>query len=288
VTPSVTAAYSGRERALKPQVHIVDELIAERAPRLSASPLWPLARPLLYAMLGYRRAVAMADAVAGLPGEDALAFVSALLDLKISAQGLHHVPRSGPVILVANHPTGIADGLALYDAILPLRPDVIFYANADALRVSPRLAEAVIPVEWLVEKRTREKMRRTLDMTAGAIESGRALAIFPAGRIARLEDGRLTDPPWAATPVTLARRHGAPLVPVHMSGPASTLFRLFDKVSVELRDITLFHEMLNKSGQRFDLIFGPPIPAQALPERIEALKHYVEQVLPLAPDRPFA
>jgi len=243
---------------------------------------------LLYSLLGYRKAVAMADAVARLPGKEALAFVSALLDLEVAVQGLEHVPRSGPVILAANHPTGIADGLALYDAIMPARPDVIFYANADALRVSPRLAEAVIPVEWLVEKRSREKMRRTLDMTTQALEAGRALAIFPAGRIARLEDGRLTDPPWAATPLTLARRHGAPLIPVHVSGPASTLFRLFDKVSVELRDITLFHEMLNKSGGRFELTFGPAIAPDSLPERIEPLKAYVERILPALPNRPFA
>lgn len=269
-------------------MHIVDELIEERAPRLAASPLWPLARPALYALLGYRRAVAMADAVANLPGAQTLAFVSSLLKLRVEVRGIEHLPASGAVVIAANHPTGIADGLALYDAVLPVRPDVIFYANADALRVSPRLEEAVIPVEWLVEKRSREKMRLTLEMTAAALEAGRALAIFPAGRIARIESGGLADPPWAATPLTLARRHGAPLIPVHVAGPASTLFRLFDKVSVELRDITLFHEMLNKTGGRFNLTFGPAIAPDRLPAEIEPLKAYVERVLPRDPSRPFA
>ncbi len=269
------------EPKLNPPQHIVDELIEERAPRLSGSPLWPLARPLLNALLGYGKAVAMADAVAARPGAEAIAYVSDLLALKVSVRGLEHIPRDGPVVLVANHPTGIADGLALYDAVMPVRPDVVFYANADALRVSPRLAEAVIPVEWLEEKRTREKMRLTLTMTKDALDAGRALAIFPAGRIARIdEDRRLTDPPWAATPLTLARRHGAPLVPIHVSGPASILFRLFDRINVELRDITLFHEMLNKAGRRFDLIVGAPILPADLPDKIEDLKVYVERGLP--------
>ena len=244
------------------------------------SGLWPVARPLLYALLGYGKALEMTDAVRELSGADALAYTARRLALKVKVRGVEHIPRQGPVILAANHPTGIADGLALYDAVMPVRPDLIFYANADALRVSPRLAEAVIPVEWLEQKRSREKMRLTLSMTKAALDAGRALAIFPAGRIARLENRRLTDPPWTDTPIRLARRHAAPLVPIHVSGPASTLFRLFDKVSVELRDITLFHEMLNKTGGRFDLIVGPPIAPADLPDRIEDLKVYVERGLP--------
>jgi putative hemolysin len=261
-------------------VHIVDELIEERAPRLAGSPLWPMLRPALYGLLGYRKARAMADAVATLPGAQTFAYVADLLHLDVRVVGLGHIPTDGPVVLAANHPTGIADGFALYAAVAPRRPDLIFYANADALRVSPRLAEAVIPVEWLEEKRTRDKMKLTLSMTRAALEAGRALAIFPAGRIARLEGARLLDPPWASTPIALARRHQTPLVPIHISGPASTLFRLFDKVSVELRDITLFHEMLNKAGRRFDLIIGAPIAPADLPDDIAALKDYVERRLP--------
>jgi putative hemolysin len=260
--------------------HIVDELIEERAPRLAGSAAWPLLKPLLHRLLGYRQAVEMTDAVRDLPGAQALAYTAQRLALRVSARGVENIPRDGALILAANHPTGIADGLALYEAVMPVRPDLIFYANADALRVSPRLSEAVIPVEWLEHKRSREKMRLTLAMTRDALEAGRALAIFPAGRIARLQRGGLTDPPWAATPITLARRHGAPLVPVHVSGPASILFRLFDKVSVELRDITLFHEMLNKTGGRFELIFGEPIAPDDLPGDIEALKAFVERRLP--------
>ncbi|MFA5600894.1 MAG: acyltransferase, partial [Phenylobacterium sp.] len=71
-----------------------------------------------------------------------------------------------------------------------------------------------------------------------------------------------------------------------------TLFHLFNRLSAELRDITLFHELLNKQGRRFSLIFGPPIPPGVLdPDAGKAtleLKRYVERVLPNEPDRPFA
>lgn len=267
--------------------HIVDVLIAERAPRLTASALWPVIRPGLYALLGYGRARAMADSIRPLPGAEALEAIGRLLALEVSVRGLEHVPESGACVVICNHPTGIADGVAMLEALKARRRDVIFFANADALRVSPRLAEVVIPVEWVQAKRTREKTRATLDAAHGAFTAGRCLAMFPAGRLARVRKGRLTDPEWAPTAVSLARRHGAPIVPAHMTGPPSTLFHLFDRVSDELRDITLFHELLNKAGRRFEVTFAAPVPPQALGGDAGAatlrLKGFIEGALALDP-----
>lgn len=275
-----------------PGQHIVDVLIAERAPRLAASPAWPLARPLLYRLLNYRRAREMADAVAPLTGHEALDYVSRLLEVKVDVRGLERIPEDGRLVIVANHPTGIADGVAAWDALRGRRPDLCFYANADAHRVVPGFSDVLIPVEWVEAKRTRERTRTTLQMTREAMEAGRALAIFPAGRLARRgPDGRLWDPPWMSSALSIARRHGAPVAPVHMTGPWSTLFHAFDRVSQELRDITLFHELLNKRGGRFTLTIGPLVPPDRLDADAEvatlALKAYVETVLPKEPDRPF-
>ena len=260
--------------------HIVDVLIEERAPKLSASPVWPLVRPALYRLLDYRKARAMADAIAPMSGRESLEYVSGLLQVDLEISGVEHLPRAGRTVVVANHPTGIADGIAVYDALKAARPDMVFYANSDAHRVSPRLSEVLIPVEWVEDKRTRERTRLTLQMTKEAMEAERALMIFPAGRLARrTADGLLADPPWAASALSIARKYEAPVIPVHVSGPWATLFHLFDRISGELRDITLFHELLNKRGRRFSLIVGRPIDPHAI-EDIDALKHYVERVLP--------
>lgn len=272
--------------------HVVDVLIAERAPRLTGSWTWPLVRPGLYRLLGYRQARRMADMVADSPGRIALEQVSDLLDLKVSALNLDRLPTQGRCVVVANHPTGIADGVAVFDAVRERRPDAIFFANADALRVCPRLAETVIPVEWVVEKRTREKTRATLEAARAAFEAERCVVLFPAGRLARMEDGALTDPEWAPTAASLARKYRAPIVPIHVSGPYSRLFHFFNRFSAELRDVTLFHELLNKRKKPFRLTVGKPIP----PERLDvdagkatyALKAFVERVLPTQPDADFA
>jgi len=272
--------------------HIVDVLIAERAPRLTASPLWPAVRPLLYSILNYKATVRMADAVRDRSGSESLDHVSDLLRLKVTASPLDRLPATGRCVVVANHPTGIADGVAVYDAVKRRRLDAVFFANADALRVSPRLAETVIPVEWVHDKRTREKTRATLNAAKAAFEAERCVVMFPAGRLARVgADGLLTDPEWAPTAASLARKYGAPVVPMHVAGPYSRLFHLFDKVSQELRDVTLFHELLNKAGKPFDILVGRPIP----PERLDvdavkatvALKHFTERTLAADPDAVF-
>jgi len=183
--------------------------------------------------------------------------------------------------------------VAVYDALKAIRPDICFYANSDAHRVSPGLGEVLIPVEWVEAKRTRERTRLTLQLTREALEAERCLVIFPAGRLARRgADGGLADPPWAPTAVSIARRHEAPIVPLHVAGPWSALFHVFDRFSPELRDVTLFHELLNKHGREFALIGGRPVPPAALAgeaaEVVLRMKHHVERVLPRDADQAFA
>lgn len=273
--------------------HIVDVLIAERAPRLTGSRVWPVLRPLFYRMLDYAKARSVADAVAHLSGRDSLDYVSRLLDLKVEVQFPERIPASGRCMVVINHPTGIADGIAAYDAIKPVRGDSIFFANADAIRVSPRLTETLIPVEWVEAKRTREKTRVTLQSAKEAFEAERAVIMFPAGRLARADaTGELADPPWATTATSLARKFEAPICPIHMSGPWSTLFHAFNRISPELRDITLFHEFLNKQGREFRLVVGPLIAPTEINSdaavATAALKTYVERELPKDPHKAFA
>ena len=272
------------------QAHIIDVLIEERAPKLAASPAWPVLRPLLYRCLDYAKARRMADAIKPLPGRAALEHVSRILSVQVAAHGLEHVPRQGRLIVVCNHPTGIADGIAVYDALKAVRPDLCFYANSDAHRVSSGFTDVLIPVEWVEAKRTRERTRQTLLLTREAMEAERCLVIFPSGRLARRQaDGRLSDPPWAPSAVSLARKYEAPILPLHVAGPWSGLFHFFNRFSAELRDVTLFHELLNKRGRAFTLTVGRPVAPDSLEgepaEAIERLKAFVETGLPGAPGR---
>lgn len=248
----------------------IDPLIAERAPWLARGGLAPaMARPLLDRVLSYPQTLALADELEPLDREGVLARMAALVARDVAVSGLENLPRNGPAIVVANHPTGIADGIVLHHVLAPLRPDLYIYTNRDVLRVLPQLADLVAPVEWRPEKRCHAKARETMEFTLQAIEDGRLGVIFPSGRLAKRHGLRLVERPWMATAATLARKHALPVIPLHISARNSALFYLFDLIHPTLRDITLFHEVLNKGRQPFRVTLGKPIAGERLPQRSE-------------------
>jgi len=244
--------------------HIVDELISERGQKLVRHPLWPLARPLLHVLLHYRQAIEFADAIANMPGHDALEYASQLLDLELKVNNGERIPETGGFVLVSNHPTGIADGVAIFDLLKNRRPDMMIFANRDALRVNPRFADLIIPVEWREEYKSKLKARETLQLTTRAVREGKATVLFPSGRIAYWANGRLNERPWKVSAVGLARKYGLPVLPVHMRARNSGLFYWLSQWSTELRDMTVFHEVLNKKSNTFEFNIGQPIPPETL------------------------
>ncbi|HEX8047673.1 GNAT family N-acetyltransferase [Rhizobium sp.] len=244
--------------------HIVDTLIAERGQRIVRNPLWPVMRPFLYTLLRYNKAIEFADDVAKLPGFQCFEYMSDLLKLDIGVTHAERIPASGGFILVSNHPTGIADGVAVFDLLKSRRPDMMVFANRDAVRVNPRFSEMIIPVEWRDEYKSKLKTRETLQLTNRAVAEGKVTVLFPSGRIAYWANGRLNERPWKTSAVGLARKYNLPILPVHLTARNSGLFYWFAKWSTELRDMTVFHELLNKRGDRFDFLIGNLIPAEHL------------------------
>ncbi|MEX0645652.1 MAG: 1-acyl-sn-glycerol-3-phosphate acyltransferase [Parvularculaceae bacterium] len=251
--------------------HIVEILIEERCPRLVTSPLWPAYRTILYPLLRQPDAVTLADEIADMSGREIFDFMSAMLDCEVDVKGLEHVPKSGRVIIASTHPTGIPDGIAMYDALKRVRSDLAFYANRDAIRVAPKLDEILIPVEWVVAKRTRERTRETLHGTVKAFTGDRCVVLFPSGRIQFLDANKTQiEQEWQVSVATFARKYDCPIVPAHMIARNSWLYYWFWKLNTELRDITLFNELLNKRGKRFEIVFGPPIMPDELHDDVAA------------------
>jgi len=272
--------------------HIVDIMIEERCPSWVKHWSWPVVRPVLFSMLGYRKAIRWADEIRKLPsGKDCFAYLDKALALNVTSTGLGRVPRAGRTVIVANHPTGLADGSILLAALNSVRTDIEIMANADACRINPSFAEVIIPVEWVQDKRTIAKTKETLRRAAAAFAAERLLMIFPSGALAQMRDGKLIDEPWLPTAVTLARKNKAPLTPLHIKGRNSALYYRFCNLNRELRDITLFHELLNKQGDKFHLTFGRQIPWEHLagdPQAVtDHVRNYVENILPDDPERPF-
>lgn len=264
--------------------HIVDTLIEERAGRLKSNPIvWSALRPALYALLKYRAAVRMAEQIRSLEAREVLEKVRAMLQLKVQVAGIENIPKTGRFILAPNHPT-LADFVPVYDVLRTVRPDFTLLANRDAIRVSEKLNELLIPVEVTGASNDRETSRQILRLIIDALHKERALVIFPSGGIARLKKGELHEQPWLPTPLNLARKYQVPIVPLHIDGRNSRLYYFFGKLCNELRDMTVFYEVLNKYRCTYRLTFGPVISHETIPHEtrnaVSRLQNYVENILP--------
>ncbi len=261
--------------------HIVDVLIEERATQLKQRPgLWKLVQKYMYPVLGYRTAIDLVDYVQGMSGYEVFEHLSQLLSMRVTVEGLEHVPEEGRVVLMPNHPAGIADGIAVFDALKDIRPDMTFFANRDAVRCQERLSEIIIPVEWMEEKRNHAKSKETVRNMVQAFKDDRLIVIFASGRLARPTPIGLIEREWLTSGVSLAQRYDCPIIPMHIRGHNSFLYYCLWFLNTELKDMTLFRELLNKSNQRYHLTLGQPVLSETAAEELTpALRRFVTRDL---------
>ena len=248
----------------------IDPLIIDRAPWLARPGAWrrPVRR-VLDKLLDYDRCIALGESFRDEPCDAIMARMADLIARDVEVTGLENVPRQGPALVVANHPTGIADGIVLHALLAPIRPDLYVFANSDILRVLPQMEALIAPVEWREDKRTRAKTRATMDYVREATARGRLGVIFPSGRLAKRRRLSLHERPWMPSAASIARKFELPVIPVNLRARNSSLFYLFDVIHPTLRDITLFHETLNKDRQPFRVTIGERVSPSALPARAE-------------------
>ncbi|NNE58823.1 MAG: acyltransferase [Hellea sp.] len=246
---------------------------------MSRKKFFAFIKPLLYQMLNYEDTVVLADTIRPKSGWDAFDHVTNLVKPQIDISGLENLPKDGKCIIISNHPTGLADGMAVFKAIKDKRPDHIFLANADALRVIPDGEDIIIPVEWVLAKRTISKTRETLSKTRKALSDERCVVIFPSGKLALLTLKGLKDHAWESSAAMLARKYGAPIIPLRIKARNSWLYYLYAKINNELRDITLFKEVLNKRGQKFEMVFGAPIQPADIAKNADAATSHIRQIV---------
>ena len=243
-----------------------DPLISDRAPWLFRDGVSArVAREALTGLLSYGKTLDLAAQFEHHDTKRIMDAMGAMLARDTDVTGLENIPRQGPALIVANHPTGIADGIILHHLIAPIRPDLFFYANGDILKVLPQMDDMIVPVEWKPERRSLKKTRQTMSLTRTAVEDGRLGVIFPSGRLAKRRRLKLHERPWMPSAAMIARKFELPVIPINIRARNSVLFYLFDLIHPTLRDITLFHETLNKDRQPFRLTVGEPLSGAGLP-----------------------
>jgi putative hemolysin len=137
------------------------------------------------------------------------------------------IPRTGPVLAVANHPFGIVEGVALAQLLPQIRPDVKILAN-DVIASFPEVAHRIIPVDPFGGPGAKRANARGMREALAWLQSGGLLLVFPAGEVSQLQfqfpRPHIADPAWNPSIARLLRRTGAAALPLYIEGRNSALF----------------------------------------------------------------
>ncbi|GAB1364485.1 GNAT family N-acetyltransferase [Rhodobacter sp.] len=202
-------------------------------------------------------------------GESVFEAALRLMNVTMRIEGeaaLAALPRDGGLLLVANHPYGIVDGLAIGHLGMALRGNASIMTNSLLCRV-PEVDPHLLPVDFSDTPQARRLTGETRRRAAALLAEGNVVAIFPAGGVATANHplhGRAVDPAWHPFVGRLATMPGVTTLPVHFRGQNSRLFQLASHLSYPLRVALIFHETRRRIGRMLDLRLGMPIPAAEL------------------------
>lgn len=188
-------------------------------------------------------------------------------EMRWEAEDVGRIPKEGALAIVANHPFGAVEGLALLELVRLRRPDVKVMANYILGRI-PELRGELILVDPFGAPGSARRNVNALRQALQWLRDGHALIVFPAGEVASLAPGalRVRDAPWHVSVMTLIRHAGeaSRVLPVFVPGAASGLFHLVGKLHPCLRTLLLPREMLRLRRRSVTLRVGQAIPGVTL------------------------
>ena len=189
------------------------------------------------------------------------------LDVRYDARALAALPKTGPVVFVANHPYGVLDGIVMAWLVSKVRSDFAVLTHIVLTR-APEAAGFILPVDF---SGTEEAERTNLASRAAArthLANGGAVVVFPAGAISTTPDKLglkpAVDGRWQPFVSQLIQRSNATVIPIWFGGQNSRLFQIASHVSQTLRLSLIFHEVKARIGATLPVVIGAPIPFAAL------------------------
>ena len=224
--------------------------------------LWPQARPapwqksLLKRLFYEDEFQQFAAAHRHLKGLDMVEQVLEHLDIlcTVSARDLEQIPEHGPLVIIANHPTGTLDGLALLYAVSRVRRDVKVVTNRMLTHLEP-LSSLFIPVDNMGGRTAKS----SLVQMEQHLQNAGVLIFFPAGEVSRPTRKGIHDKKWHSGFIKLASKLRAPLLPVHIQAHNSLLFYASTLISPTLSMLLLMQQMFRRRHSQLPIKIGQQI-----------------------------
>lgn len=241
-----------------------------RAPRISyAEPSHhPITRALIRAverLSGSDRLERLYDAVATkhLCGEPFWQAALSTLDIKveIDRQRLLRNKGQGPLVIIANHPFGVVDGLAICHMASELDPNFKIVINK-ALCRSDLIEKHMLPIDFSETTEALETNIATKREAIQTLRQGGTIVIFPGGGVSTAPWvlGEAQEFDWKLFVVTLIQRGKANVLPLYFPGQNSKLFHLASRIHVNLRLSLFVHETIRRMGSSLEPSIGELIP----------------------------
>lgn len=218
------------------------------------------------------------------------------LKLDIVGGTLENIPASGPLVVVANHPYGILDGLILGHLLSVRRGDFRILAHK-VFRKASDLDRVILPVNF---DETKEAVAENVSVRKEALRylgQGGAIGIFPGGTVSTslTPFARPMDPGWRSFTARMIAKSGATVVPVYFDGANSRLFQLASHLHTTLRMGLLIREFRRRVDKPVRIVIGAPIPAREIAARASDARGMMDFLrkstyelspTPLVPDLP--
>ncbi|MCM2680587.1 GNAT family N-acyltransferase [Echinimonas agarilytica] len=239
----------------------VDQVVRDNYPQLDQKP-W-LAKPVKGVLRHLLHESDMIEFAEKNPHLDGVDFVEKVLDYfsfsyTISDRERARIPATGRVVIIANHPIGSLDGLALIKLIAEIRPDAKAVVNDLLMNIAP-LSKLLLPVNNMTGNTAKESLQ---DINCH-LQSEGALIIFPAGEVSRLRPTGIKDTRWRSGFLRMATQSQAPILPIFVHGRNSALFYSASMVYKPLSTALLVKEMFRQQNKSVNIRVGDPIPYES-------------------------
>jgi putative hemolysin len=214
-----------------------------------------------------------------------------LIDVRLRIDGEwppRHLPDT-PIVIVANHPFGIGDGIAVLSLAEQLGRPFRVLINNELMKV-PEMAPYSLPISFEETRQALALNMQTRHEAVRLLKEGVTLVVFPAGGVAtaRRGFGRAEDLPWKMFPAKLIQAARASVIPIYFEGQNGRLFHLASKVSMTLRISLLIREFRRLSGTTISSRIGSLIAWEelsAIADRKDILTRIYQAVFSMAPPR---
>jgi len=191
------------------------------------------------------------------------------IDFELHEEDLKRIPKSGPFIIVANHPLGALDGILLMHIINKVRPDFKVMGNFLLHKIKP-LEPMVIAVNPFENRKDAYSSLNGMREVLRTLKEDGSIGIFPAGEVSyRDDEGVLHDREWQDTAIKLIKKAKVPVVPVYFNAKNSEIFYRMAKLHPDFQTAMLPSEMMKKRTKPIQLRIGKPIPVKQQEEHTD-------------------